>query len=112
MGYPLQSVGRGKYQGDSTEGAITRPIGPMEATLAEVSSIKRITSQTIELLGRIYRRPIRVSLDSGYSCNSISDQVARSYDLVVQSEEGSEQLTLAGWIKSAGTRICLLLIAV
>ena len=67
----------------------------MEATPAEVSSTERIPSQTIELSGMIHRRPIRVLLDSGSTGNYISDHVAHSFNLIVQSEERTEQLTLA-----------------
>ena len=99
VGYPLQSATSAQQQvvtlGDSTEGTTIRPIGPVEATPAEVSSTERIPSQTIELSSMIHRRPIRVLLDSGSTGNYISDQVARSFNLIVQSEEGTEQLTLA-----------------
>ena len=33
-------------------------------------------------------------LGSGFTSNYIIDQVARSFDLIIQLEEGSEQLTL------------------
>ena len=96
---PLQSATSAQQQvvtlGDSTEGTTIRPIGPVEATPVEVSTTERIPSQTIELSGRIHRRPIRVLLDSGSTGNYISDQVARSFNLIVQSKEGIEQLTLA-----------------
>ena len=53
VGYPVQSAAYARQQaitlGDSTEGTTIRPIGPMEATPAEVSSTERIPSQTIEL---------------------------------------------------------------
>ena len=42
----------------------------------------------------IHRRPIRVLLDSGSTGNYISDQIAQSFNLIIQSEEGGEQLTL------------------
>ena len=75
MSHPLQSVGSGKQQivslGDSAEGTITKPIGLVEATPMEVSFTERFTSQTIELLGRLHRRPIRVLLDSGSIGNYI-----------------------------------------
>ena len=95
VGYPLQSATSEQQQvatlGDSAEGTTIRPIGPVEATPAEVSSTERIPSQTlIELLGMIHRRPIRVLLDSGSTGNYISDQVARSFNLIVQAEEGTE----------------------
>ena len=99
VGYPLQSTAYAQQQavtlGDSAEGTIIRPIGLVEATPAEVNSTERISSQTIELSGMIHRRPIRVLLDSGSTGNYISDQVAQSFNLMVQSEERSEQLTLA-----------------
>ena len=99
VGYPLQSATSAQQQvatlGDSTEGTTIRPSGPVEATPVEVSSTERIPSQTIELSGMIHRRPIRVLLDSGSTGNYISDQVARSFNLIVQAEEGTEQLTLA-----------------
>ena len=99
VGYPLQSATSAQQQvatlGDSTEGTTIRPSGPVEATPAEVSSTERIPSQTIELSGMIHRRPIRVLLDSGSTGNYISDQVARSFNLIVRAEEGTEQLTLA-----------------
>ena len=99
VGYPLQSAAYAQQQavtlGDSTEGTTIRPIGPVEATPVEVSSTERIPSQTIELLGMIHRRPIRVLLDSGSTGNYISDHVAQSFNLIVKSEEGTEQLTLA-----------------
>ena len=99
VGYPLQSAAYAQPQAvplwDSAEGTITRPIGPVEATPVEVSSTERIPSQTIELSGMIHRRPIRVLLDSGSTGNYISDHVAHSFNLIVQSEEGTEQLTLA-----------------
>ena len=99
VGYPLQSTAYAQQQavtlGDSAKGTIIRPIGPVEATPTEVSSTERIPSQTIELSGMIHRRPIRVLLDSGSTGNYISDQVAQSFNLIVQSEEGTEQLTLA-----------------
>ena len=66
----------------------------MEATPTGVSSIERISSQTIELSSMIHRRPIRVLLDSGSTNNYISDQIAQSFNLIIQSEEGGEQLTL------------------
>ena len=56
----------------------------------EISSTKRIPSQTIELLGWIHRRPIRVLLDSGSTGNYISDHVACLFNLIVQLKEGSE----------------------
>ena len=53
VGYPLQSAAYAQQQvvtlGDSAEGTIIRPIGPVEATPVEVSSTERIPSQTIEL---------------------------------------------------------------
>ena len=92
VGYPLQSAAYAQHQavtlGDSAEGTIIRPIGPVEATPTEVSSTERISSQTIELSGMIHRRPIRVLLDSGSTGNYISDQVAQSFNLIVQSERG------------------------
>ena len=79
VGYLLQNPKRDisqiVYLEISTKGTITRPIGPVEATPAEVSSTKRIPSQTIELLGMIHRRPIRVLLDSGSTNNYISNHV-------------------------------------
>ena len=99
VGYPLQSAAYAQQQavtlGDSAEGTIITPIGPVEATPVEVSSTKRIPSQTIELSDMIHRRPIKVLLDSGSTGNYISDHVAQSFNLIVQSEEGTEQLTLA-----------------
>ena len=99
VGYPLQSAEHGKQQAlalaDSVEGTITRPIGSVEATTAKVGSTKTISSQTIELSARIHRRPIRALLDSGSTGNYIGDHVACSLYLIVQSEEGSEKLTLA-----------------
>ena len=84
----------------------------MEATPAEVSSTERISSEIFELSSRIHRRPIRVLLlDSGSANNYISDHVTHLFDLIIQSKEGSRQL-IHGWIKSVGTTICLLLIAV
>ena len=69
VGYPLQTTAYAQQQavtlGDSTEGTIIRPIGPVEATPAEVSSTERIPSQTIELSNMIHKRSIRVLLDSG-----------------------------------------------
>ena len=62
--------------GDSSEGTTIRPIGPVEATPAEVSSTERMPSQTIELSGMIHKRPIRVLLDDGSTGNYISDHVA------------------------------------
>ena len=81
--------------GDLTKGTITKPIGLVEATPVEVSSTKGIPSQTIELSGMIHKRPIRVLLDSGSTGNYISDHVAQSFNSIIQSEEGNEQLTLA-----------------
>ena len=85
VGYPLQSAAYAPQQavtlGDSTEGTIIKPIGPVEATPAEVSSTERIPSQTIELSGMIHRRPIRVLLDGGSTGNYISDHVAQSFNL-------------------------------
>ena len=98
VGFPLQSTAASKQAvslGDSTEGTITRPIGPVEAIPTEISSTERISSHTIELSGRIHRRPIRVLLDSGSTGNYISDKIAHSFNLIVSAEEGSEQLTLA-----------------
>ena len=66
----------------------------MKAKPLEVSSTERIALQTIELLGMIHRRLIRVLLDSGFTNNYIIDQVAHSFDLIVQDGEGIEQLTL------------------
>ena len=81
VGYPLWSTTYAQQRavplGYSTEGATIRPIGPVEATSAEVSSTERIPSQTIELSGMIHRRPIRVLLDSGSTGNYISDNVAQ-----------------------------------
>ena len=103
VGYPLQSAIYAQQQavtlGDSTEGTTIRPIGPVEATPVEVSSTKRIHSQMIELSGMIHKMPIRVLLDSGSTSNYISDHVAQSFNLIVQSEEGTEQLTLANGSK-------------
>ena len=94
VGYALQSTVYAPQQvvtlGDSAEGTIIRPIGLVEATPAEVSSTERIPSQTIELPGMIHRRPISVLLDSGSTGNYISDHVAHSFNLIVQSEEGTE----------------------
>ena len=99
VGYPLQSAAYAQQQavtlGDSAEGTIIRPIGPVEATPAEVSSTERIPSQTIELSGMIHRRPLRVLLDSGSTGNYISDHVAHSFNLIVRFEEGTKPLTLA-----------------
>ena len=48
VGYPLQNtksvIAQSVSLGDSPEGTITRPSGPMEATPVEVSSIERIPS--------------------------------------------------------------------
>ena len=99
VGYPLQSAAYVQRQavtlGDSTEWTTIRPIGPVESMPVEVSSTERIPSQTIELSSMIHRRPIRVLLDSGSTGNYIRDHVAQSFNLIVQSEEGTEQLTLA-----------------
>ena len=99
VGYPLQSAAYVPPQaitlGDSAEGTIIRPIGPVEAIPVEVSSTERIPSQIIELSGMIHKRPLRILLDSGSTGNYISDHVAQSFNLIVQSEEGTEQLTLA-----------------
>ena len=84
------SNSRGFGRGDNH-----KTLGPVKATSVEVSSTERIPSQTIELSGMIHRRPLRVLLDSGSTGNYISDQVAQSFNLMVQSEEGTEQLTLA-----------------
>ena len=99
VGYPLQSTTYAQQRvvtlGDSIERTILRPIGLVEAIPVEVSSIERIPSQTIDLSGMIHRRPIRVLLDSGSTRNYISDHVAHSFNLIVKSEGGTEQLTLA-----------------
>ena len=100
VGYPLQSAIYAPQQagtlGDSAEGTIIRPIGPVEATPVEVSSTERIPSKTIEFLsGMIHRRPIRVLLDSGSIGNYISELVAQLFNLIIQFEEENEQLTLA-----------------
>ena len=103
VGYPLQTTKRDGAQvvslGDSAEGAITRPIGPVEATPTEVSSTKRIHLQTIELLGMIHRRPIKILLDIGSTGNYISKKIAQSFNFIIQAEEQSEQLTLADGCK-------------
>ena len=87
VSYPLQSVAYAQQQvvtlGDSKEGTTIRPIGPIEATPVEVSSTKRIPSQTIALSGMIHRRPIRVLLDSGSTGNYIGDHVAQSFNLIL-----------------------------
>ena len=84
VGYPLQSATSAQQQvvtlGDSTEGSTIRPIGPVEDTPTEVSSIERIPSHTIELSGMIHQRPLRVLLDSGSTSNYISDQVACAFN--------------------------------
>ena len=94
VGYALQSAAYATQQavtlGNSAEGTIIRPIGPVEATPAEVSSTERIPSQTIELSGMIHKRPLRVLLDSGSTGHYISDHVAQSFNLIIQSEEGTE----------------------
>ena len=98
LGFSLQSTASIKQAvslGDSAEGKITKPIRPVEATPAEVRSTKRISSHTIELSSKIHRRPIRVLSDSGSTSNYISDKIAHSFNLIVNAEEGSEQLTLA-----------------
>ena len=81
VGNPLQDTKRNVPQvvslGDSAEVTITRPNGPMEARPVEVSSTKRIPSQTIQLSGMIQRRPIRVFLESGSTGNYISDHIAQ-----------------------------------
>ena len=69
VGYPLQqcyicTAEQAVTLGDSTERTTIRPVGPVEAIPAEVSSIEKILSHTIELSGMIHRRPIRVLLDS------------------------------------------------
>ena len=91
--YPLQSTTYAQQQaitlGDSAKGTIIRPIGPVEATPAEVSSTERIPSQTIELSSMTHRRPIRVLLDSASTGNYISNHVAHSFNLIVRSEEGT-----------------------
>ena len=98
VGYPLRSTGRAinqlVSQGDLAEGTATRPIGPVEFIPTKISSTVRIPSQTIELSGWICNRPIRVFLDSGSTGNYISDREAHLFNLMIQSEEGSEQLTL------------------
>ena len=90
VGYPLLSAAYAQQQavtlGDSNEGITIRPIGLVETIPVEVSSIERIPSQTIELSDMIHRRPIRVLLDSGSIGNYISDHVAQSFNLIVQSE--------------------------
>ena len=99
MCYPLQSAAYAHQQivtiGDSTEGTTIRPIGPLEATPTEVSSTEIIPSQTIELSCMIHGRHTRVLLDSGSTGNYINDHVAQSFNLIFQSEEGNELLTLA-----------------
>ena len=94
LSYPFQSAAYAQQQavtlGDSAERTTLRPIGPVEATPVEVSSTKRIPSHMIELSGMIHRRPIRVLLDSGSTGNYISDHVAQSFNLIVQSEEGTK----------------------
>ena len=63
----------------------------MEATPTEISSTERILLQTIELLGMIHRRPIRVLLGiADLPEIYISDDVAQSFHLIIQSEEGTE----------------------
>ena len=66
----------------------------MEFVPIEISSTIRIPSQTIELLGRIHKKPILVLLDRGLTGNYISDQIAQDFDLIVTKETGCEQLTL------------------
>ena len=85
--------------GNPAKGTTIKPVELVEAILAEISSIVRTPSQTIELSGWIHRKPIKVLLDSRCTGNYISDWETRSFNLIIQSEEGSEQLTLADWPK-------------
>ena len=54
----------------------------------------RIPSQTIELSDHIHKKLICVLLDSRLTSDYISDQIAQDFDLIVNEEEGYEQLTL------------------
>ena len=66
----------------------------MEILPAEISSTIRIPSQTVEFLGGIHKKPIRVLLDSRSTGNYISDNIAHSFNLIVKQEEGYEKVTL------------------
>ena len=92
VGYPLRSVmlvnKQPKFQRESAKGTTTRTQGLVEAVFVEISSTIRIPSQTIELLGRIHKKPIHILLDSGSTGNYISDKVVQEFDLIGNEEEG------------------------
>ena len=79
---------------DSTRVTTTRPQGLIEFIPAKISSIVGILSQTIELSSRIHKKPICVVLGSGLIGQYIGDYIAQLFDIVVNEEEGYEQLTL------------------
>ena len=79
-GYPLRSVVLVNKQlvspTDLAKGRLQGPQGLVESVPAEISSIVRISSQTIECSGRSHKKPIHVFLDSGSAGNYISDKIA------------------------------------
>ena len=94
VGYPLWSVVFVNKQPasptDLARETTTRSQGLVEFVPTEISSTIRIPFQTIELLGRIHKKPIRELLDSGSTGNYISDQIAQDFNLIVNEQEEYE----------------------
>ena len=67
----------------------------VESGFALLRSSIRIPQGVIELSSRIYKKYVKVLVDSGSTGNYISDQIVWDFYLIVKKEEGYEELTLA-----------------
>lgn len=83
---------------DAERTTISSSIGGALGSLdkpARITSAIRIPGQTIELSGRIRKKPVRVLLDSGSIGKYTSNHIVQVLDMRVVAEEGFERLTLA-----------------
>ena len=77
---------------DSTEGGMTKEV---VESVWSMDSTSRTPRRTLELAGRIGKRPVRMHIDSGVTGNYISAQECAARGIKVEKEQGGKELTIA-----------------
>ena len=77
---------------DSTEEGITKEVVQSVWSMDSTSGTPR---RTLELVGRIGKRPMRMLIDSGAIGNYISAQECTARRIKIEREKGGKELTMA-----------------
>ena len=77
---------------DSTEGGMAVEV---VESVWDMDSSSKTPRRTLELAGRIGKRPVRMPIDSGATGNYVSAQECAARKIKIEKEENGKELTMA-----------------